>query len=103
RYEYCNDQSGAFRRGPGDRRTRHLRAARAGWVDKPGAARIRGSGRRPATRTGPHAGRVSSEAALLATRSAGKLRELRPLFTAHGIAVIDLAEAGIAESLTEDG
>lgn len=39
---------------------------------------------------------------LLATRSAGKLRELRPLFEAHGIRVADLADAGIAESAVED-
>jgi XTP/dITP diphosphohydrolase len=40
---------------------------------------------------------------LLATRSAGKLRELRPLFTEHGIAVVDLVEAGIPEAAEEDG
>lgn len=39
---------------------------------------------------------------LLATRSAGKLRELRPLFAAHGVRVIDLEEAGFAESAAED-
>ena len=39
---------------------------------------------------------------LLATRSAGKLRELRPLFAQAGIEVIDLVEAGIAESPDED-
>lgn len=39
---------------------------------------------------------------LVATRSAGKLRELRPLFASHGIAVIDLAEAGFPESAAED-
>lgn len=39
---------------------------------------------------------------LLATRSHGKLRELRDLFAAHGIDVIDLAEAGIAESPDEE-
>src|SRR5204863_5465760 len=36
------------------------------------------------------------------TRSAGKLRELRPLFRDAGIEVIDLGEAGIAESPEED-
>lgn len=41
-------------------------------------------------------------AALLATRSAGKLRELRPLFASHGVAVIDLVEAGIPETRDED-
>lgn len=47
---------------------------------------------------------VSSErrAALLATRSAGKLRELLPLFAAHGIDVIDLSAAGVLESAAED-
>ena len=39
---------------------------------------------------------------LLATRSPGKLLELRPLFVAHGLRVIDLNEAGIAESTAED-
>ncbi len=39
---------------------------------------------------------------LLATRSAGKLSELRPLFAAHGIDVIDLAQAGVAETSEED-
>ena len=39
---------------------------------------------------------------LLAPRSEGKLRELRPLFAAHGIRIIDLADAGIAESAHED-
>lgn len=39
---------------------------------------------------------------LIATRSAGKLRELRPLFAARGIDVIDLAEAGIPETAEED-
>jgi XTP/dITP diphosphohydrolase len=39
---------------------------------------------------------------LLATRSQGKLRELRPLFTARGFGVIDLSDAGIPESPDED-
>lgn len=39
---------------------------------------------------------------LLATRSAGKLRELRPLFASRGIAVLDLREAGLAEREAED-
>jgi XTP/dITP diphosphohydrolase len=38
---------------------------------------------------------------VLATRSAGKLRELRPLFQEAGIEVIDLAEADIVESSAE--
>ena len=42
--------------------------------------------------------RRSRRPLLLATRSEGKLRELRPLFAARGIGVIDLDEAGIAES-----
>ena len=40
---------------------------------------------------------------LLATRSEGKLRELRALFAARRIVVVDLVEAGIAESPEEDG
>jgi len=39
---------------------------------------------------------------LLATRSAGKLRELRALFAERGLAVRDLREAGIAETPAED-
>lgn len=38
---------------------------------------------------------------VLATRSAGKLRELRPIFAAVGVRVMDLAEAGVAESPDE--
>jgi XTP/dITP diphosphohydrolase len=40
---------------------------------------------------------------VLATRSAGKLRELRALFAGEGIGVIDLNEAGIAERGDEAG
>ena len=43
-----------------------------------------------------------SRPAVLATRSAGKLRELRPLFESFGVRVIDLAEAGVPESSDED-
>jgi len=39
---------------------------------------------------------------LLATRSAGKIRELRPLLLTAGIEVISLDDAGIAESDAED-
>jgi XTP/dITP diphosphohydrolase len=45
---------------------------------------------------------VTVEPLLIATRSGGKLRELRELFRGAGIAVVDLAEAGIAESAEED-
>ena len=45
---------------------------------------------------------MSETAALLATRSAGKLRELRPLFRDHGVSLIDLSEAGIGETPAED-
>jgi XTP/dITP diphosphohydrolase len=38
---------------------------------------------------------------VLATRSAGKLRELRPIFAAVSVRVLDLAEAGVAESPDE--
>jgi XTP/dITP diphosphohydrolase len=40
---------------------------------------------------------------ILATRNAGKLRELRALFATHAIEVIDLREAGVEEdALAED-
>jgi len=39
---------------------------------------------------------------VLATRSAGKLRELRPLFRDAGLDVIDLTEAGVAETRAEE-
>lgn len=45
---------------------------------------------------------MSSGPILLATRSAGKLHELRPMFAAAGLRVVGLADAGIAESPTED-
>jgi XTP/dITP diphosphohydrolase len=41
---------------------------------------------------------VSVEPLLIATRSRGKLRELRELFRGAGISVVDLEEAGIAEN-----
>lgn len=43
-----------------------------------------------------------SAAVLLATRSAGKLRELRPMFAAAGLEVVDLDEAGVAPSPEEN-
>lgn len=39
---------------------------------------------------------------LLATRSAGKLRELRPLFAAANIRAMDLTDAGVPEDSAED-
>jgi len=45
---------------------------------------------------------VTVEPLLIATRSGGKLRELRELFRGAGIAVIDLVEAGIDASEEED-
>ena len=39
---------------------------------------------------------------LLATRSEGKLRELRPMFERAGLAVVDLREAGLAFHPDED-
>jgi len=39
---------------------------------------------------------------LLATRSAGKIREIRALFAEAGIGVVDLDAAGVAESRAED-
>jgi XTP/dITP diphosphohydrolase len=44
---------------------------------------------------------TGSDRYLLATRSAGKLRELEPLFSAAGIDVITLERAGIRESPDE--
>lgn len=43
-----------------------------------------------------------SEPYLLATRSLGKLYELRPMFSAAGLAVVDLDGAGIPESPAEE-
>lgn len=45
---------------------------------------------------------MSSPRYLLGTRSAGKLRELRQIFSEFGIDVIDLRAAGIDESEAED-
>lgn len=45
---------------------------------------------------------MSRSAALLATRSGGKLRELRPMFAAARIDVIDLSEAGVDETSDEN-
>jgi XTP/dITP diphosphohydrolase len=39
---------------------------------------------------------------VLATRSAGKLRELKPLFAARGLHVVDLDEAGVEDGPEED-
>lgn len=44
---------------------------------------------------------MSRSRVLLATRSAGKLRELRPLFAAAGFDAVDLADIGLAESAEE--
>jgi len=44
---------------------------------------------------------VSAAPFLLATRSAGKLRELRPFFAESGFEVIDLNEAGLPERAEE--
>jgi XTP/dITP diphosphohydrolase len=40
---------------------------------------------------------------LIATRSRGKLRELRPLFESHGLTALDLDGAGLPESEDEPG
>ena len=45
---------------------------------------------------------MTAPTVLLATRSAGKLRELRPLFGAAGLAVSDLREALLSPSPDED-
>jgi XTP/dITP diphosphohydrolase len=44
-----------------------------------------------------------SEPYLLATRSLGKLFELRPMFSAAGLEIVDLDAAGIAECADEAG
>jgi XTP/dITP diphosphohydrolase len=46
---------------------------------------------------------VTSTPWILATRNAGKVRELRALFRSANIGVIDLAEAGIEERAEEEG
>lgn len=46
---------------------------------------------------------MASSPILVATRSAGKIRELRALFAAHGLAITGLDDAGIAETDDEDG
>ena len=45
---------------------------------------------------------MTVEPLLIATRSSGKLRELRALFRGAGIAVVDLVEAGLPVSNEED-
>ena len=45
---------------------------------------------------------VADQPWILATRNAGKLRELRALLADEGIAVVDLDEAGVAEEPGED-
>lgn len=45
---------------------------------------------------------MTVEPLLIATRSSGKLRELRALFRGAGIAVVDLVEAGLRVSNEED-
>lgn len=45
---------------------------------------------------------MTAGAVLLATRSAGKLRELRPLFAAAGIAVLDLRDIGAEPGQDEE-
>lgn len=50
----------------------------------------------------PPASPPTPPAILLATRSEGKLRELRPIFAAAGLVVSDLASAGMAENVAEE-
>jgi len=45
--------------------------------------------------------RASTGPLLLATRSAGKMRELEPLFRRAGIDVVDLGQIGVAETTDE--
>lgn len=46
---------------------------------------------------------MSGRRFLLATRSEGKLRELRAIFSKFGLDIVDLSEVGIAETAEEDG
>jgi XTP/dITP diphosphohydrolase len=46
---------------------------------------------------------IAPSVAIVATRSAGKLRELAPIFAAFGVEIVDLSALGIAESPEEDG
>jgi len=45
---------------------------------------------------------MSASQTLVATRNAGKLRELRALFSGLGIDLVDLDAAGVAESAVEE-
>ena len=45
---------------------------------------------------------MSGRRFLLATRSAGKLREFREIFLQHGLEVVDVAALGIPETAAED-
>jgi len=45
---------------------------------------------------------VSAPRLLIATRSAGKLRELREIFSASGLEIVDPSALGITESAAED-
>jgi XTP/dITP diphosphohydrolase len=45
---------------------------------------------------------VSGRRFLLATRSVGKLRELREIFSGFGLEIVDLSALGIVESAAED-
>src|SRR5215211_5112164 len=45
---------------------------------------------------------TSSVQVLLATRSSGKLRELRALFAASNVRVVELVDAGLDETAEED-
>ena len=46
---------------------------------------------------------MRATAILVATRNEDKMRELRPMFAAAGLSVVDLASLGIEESDEEDG
>ena len=45
---------------------------------------------------------MSGQVFLLATRSAGKLRELREIFAEHGVEITDVSSLGIPESAAEE-
>lgn len=46
---------------------------------------------------------MTGEPLLLATRSHGKLAELRPLLARAGVSLVDLVEAGVPETAEEEG
>src|SRR6185437_14496047 len=62
-----------------------------------------GSSRQPSNARWPTESGVAPIRLLIATRSPGKLRELRPMLSARGFEAIDLTEANLDERPEEDG